>query len=81
MSPRLAVLGTVVQLELRQRIRSVSWLVLVSVVFVLVGIVTALLWFALPAFGDDDLASAGIYSTLIFFVLLIGGFVAIKYML
>jgi ABC-type transport system involved in multi-copper enzyme maturation permease subunit len=75
MSPRLAVLGTIVQLELRQRIRSVSWLVLVSVVFVLVGIVTVLLWFALPAFGSDDLASAGIYSTLIFFVLLIGSLV------
>ncbi|MGY6497928.1 MAG: ABC transporter permease [Microcella sp.] len=75
MSPRLAVLGTVVQLELRQRIRSVSWLVLVSVVFVLVGIVTVLLWLALPAFGGDDLASAGIYSTLIFFILLVGSLV------
>lgn len=75
MSPRLAVLGTIVQLELRQRIRSVSWLVLVSVVFVLVGVVTVLLWFALPAFGGDDLASAGIYSTLIFFVLLVGSLV------
>lgn len=75
MNPRIAVLGTIVQLELRQRIRSVSWLVLVSVVFVLVGAVTALLWFALPAFGNDDTASAGIYSSLIFFVLLVGSLV------
>lgn len=75
MSPRLAVLGTIVQLELRQRIRSVSWVVLISVVFVLVGIVTVLLWFALPSFGDDGTASAGIYSTLIFFVLLVGSLV------
>lgn len=75
MSPRLAVLGTIVQLELRQRIRSVSWVVLVSVVFVLVGAVTVLLWFALPAFGGDDAASAGTYSALIFFVLLVGSLV------
>ncbi len=75
MNPRLAVLGTIVQLELRQRIRSVSWVVLVSVVFVLVGAVTVLLWFALPAFGGDDAASAGTYSALIFFVLLVGSLV------
>lgn len=65
-------LGTIVQLELRQRIRSVAWLVLVSVVFVLVGIVTALLWFSITAFGGDIAASAGVYSTIIFFVLLVG---------
>ncbi|MBA4247960.1 MAG: ABC transporter permease [Microbacterium sp.] len=65
-------LGTIVQLELRQRIRSVAWLVLVSVVFVLVGIVTALLWFSITAFGGDIADSAGVYSTIIFFVLLVG---------
>ena len=41
MSRYLDTLGTIVLLELRQRIRSVAWVVLVSVVFVLVGIVTA----------------------------------------
>ena len=66
------ILGTIVRLELRQRIRSVAWLVLVSVVFVLVGIVTALLWFSITAFGGDIAASAGVYSTIIFFVLLVG---------
>ena len=65
-------LGTIVLLELRQRIRSVAWVVLVSVVFVLVGIVTALLWASLAAFGADVASSAGVYSTIIFFVLLVG---------
>jgi len=65
-------LGTIVQLELRQRIRSVAWVVLVSVVFVLVGIVTALLWASITAFGGDVADSAGVYSTIIFFVLLVG---------
>ncbi len=72
MSRYLDTLGTLVQLELRQRIRSVAWIVLVSVVFVLVGIVTALLWVSLDAFGGDVAATAGVYSTIIFFVLLVG---------
>lgn len=78
MNRSLDVLGTIVRLELAQRIRSVSWIVLISVVFVLVGIVTVLLWFALPlAYGsNEDAASSGIYSTLIFFVLLVGTLVA-----
>jgi len=65
-------LGTIVLLELRQRIRSVAWVVLVSIVFVLVGLVTVSLWASLPAFGGDAADSAGIYSTIIFFVLLVG---------
>lgn len=72
MSPSLGVLGTLVLLELRQRIRSVAWLVLVIVVFVLVGIVTALLWASLDAFGGNVDETAGVYSTIIFFVLLVG---------
>jgi len=72
MTRYLDTLGTLVQLELRQRIRSVAWIVLVSVVFVLVGIVTALLWFSLGAFGGDVSANAAVYSTIIFFVLLVG---------
>ena len=59
MSRYLDTLGTLVQLELRQRIRSVAWVVLVSVVFVLVGIVTALLWASITAFGGDVADSAG----------------------
>lgn len=72
MSPSLDVLGTLVLLELRQRVRSVTWLVLVIVVFVLVGIVTALLWASLDAFGGNVEQTAGVYSTIIFFVLLVG---------
>lgn len=72
MSRSVDVLGTLVLLELRQRIRSVSWLVLVIVVFVLVGLVTALLWASLGAFGGDVAETAGVYSTIIFFVLLVG---------
>lgn len=68
----LDTLGTLVRLELRQRIRSTAWVVLVSVVFVLVGLVTALLWASLAAFGADVDVSAGVYSTIIFFVLLVG---------
>lgn len=65
-------LGTIVRLELQQRIRSTAWVVLVSVVFVLVGVVTALLWASLAAFGTAARDSAGVYSTIIFFVLLVG---------
>jgi ABC-2 type transport system permease protein len=72
MSRSLDVLGTLVVLELRQRIRSVAWLVLVIVVFVAVGLVTALLWASLSAFGGNADETAGIYSTIIFFVLLVG---------
>lgn len=72
MSRYLDTLGTIVLLELRQRIRSVAWVVLVSVVFVLVGVVTVLLWASLAAFGGDVAESAGVYSTVIYFVLLVG---------
>lgn len=72
MTRYLDTLGTIVRLELQQRIRSVAWVVLVSVVFVLVGVVTALLWASLTAFDNGVGESAGVYSTIIFFVLLIG---------
>lgn len=72
MSRYLDTLGTIVRLELQQRIRSTAWVVLVSVVFVLVGLVTALLWASLTAFDVGVAETAGIYSTIIFFVLLVG---------
>ncbi len=72
MTRYIDVLGALVLLELRQRIRSVAWVVLVSVVFVLVGVVTALLWASLSAFGGDEARASGVYSTIIFFVLLVG---------
>jgi ABC-type transport system involved in multi-copper enzyme maturation permease subunit len=72
MTRYLDTLGIIVLLELRQRIRSVAWVVLVSVVFVLVGVVTVLLWLSLSAFGGNAADTAGVYSTIIFFVLLVG---------
>jgi len=72
MNRSIDLLGTLVLLELRQRIRSVAWVVLVIVVFVLVGLVTALLWASLASFGGNVAETAGVYSTIIFFVLLVG---------
>ncbi len=71
MTRYLDTLGTIILLELRQRIRSAAWIVLVIVVFVLVGVVTAMLWASISAFGGDA-ETAGVYSTIIFFVLLVG---------
>ena len=75
MNAWIAGLGTIASLELRQRIRSVAWVVLVSVVFVLVGIVTLMLWISLEQFGSTLDDNAAVYSTIIFFVLLVGTFV------
>lgn len=72
MSPWISGLGTIAALELRQRVRSVAWFVLLIVVFVIVGIVTLLLWFSLAQFGDESADNAAIYSSIIFFVLLVG---------
>lgn len=65
-------LGTIAALELRQRVRSVAWIVLLSIVFVVVAIVTLLLWFSLTQFGEENVDNAAIYSSIVFFVLLIG---------
>lgn len=65
--------GVIVSLELRQRVRGVSWYVLLGVFAALILIVTALLALTLGSFGD---AGGGIFSTLIYFVLLLGTLVA-----
>lgn len=72
MNAWITSLGTIASLELRQRVRSVAWIVLLSIVFVVVGLVTLLLWFALAQFGEDGIDNAAIYSSIIFFVLLVG---------
>jgi len=66
-------LGVIVVLELRQRVRGVAWYVLLGVFMLLVGIVTFLLWLASAAWmaGGGD-----IFSTIIFFVLLLGTLVS-----
>lgn len=79
MSAFLSGTGVVLSLELRQRVRGVSWYVLLGVFVVLIAIVTALLSVALGGFGvdaRDSGAGGGIYSTIIYFVLLLGTLVA-----
>ena len=66
----LSGVGVVLGLELRQRVRGTGWYVLLGVFTLLVGLVTLLLWLSLGALGGDT--AGGIFSTLIFFVLLLG---------
>jgi ABC-2 type transport system permease protein len=66
----LTGVGVVLGLELRQRVRGTAWYILLGVFTVLVAIVTLLLWLSLGALGGDT--AGGIFSTLIFFVLLLG---------
>jgi ABC-2 type transport system permease protein len=65
-------------LELRQRVRGTAWYVLLGLFVVLVAIVTVLLSIALGGFTEYDtgIAGGGIYSTIIYFVLLLGTLVA-----
>jgi ABC-2 type transport system permease protein len=65
--------GVIVSLELRQRVRGVSWYILLGVFAALVLVVTAMLALTLGSFGDTG---GGIFSTLIYFVLLLGTLVA-----
>ncbi|WP_309621170.1 ABC transporter permease [Salinibacterium sp.] len=66
----------ILTLELRQRVRTVSWYVLIGVFIALIAIVTVVLSIALNGFGANDSGGAGIYSTIIYFVLLLGTLVA-----
>jgi len=68
--------GVILSLELRQRVRSVSWYILLAVFVALILIVTVLLSFALYGFRASDDGGGGIYSTIIYFVLLLGTLVA-----
>jgi ABC-type transport system involved in multi-copper enzyme maturation permease subunit len=70
MTTWLSGVGVVLGLELRQRVRGKAWYVLLGVFTVLVALVTLLLWLSLGSLGGDT--GAGIFSTLIFFVLLLG---------
>jgi len=75
MSGFLSGIGVIVGLELKQRVRSVAWYVLLGVSGFLVLVVTAVLGFSLGAFGNDDVGGA-VFSALIFFVLLLGTLVS-----
>lgn len=66
----------ILTLELRQRVRTISWYVLIGVFIALIAIVTVVLSVALSGFGADDSGGGGVYSTIIYFVLLLGTLVA-----
>ncbi|MGL4340246.1 MAG: ABC transporter permease [Rhodoglobus sp.] len=71
--------GVIAALELRQRLRSVTWYVLIGVFVGLVALVTMVLYFSLKAYssGGSDASSGGwIFSTIVYFVLLLGTLVA-----
>ncbi|WP_341953078.1 ABC transporter permease [Salinibacterium sp. TMP30] len=68
--------GVILSLELRQRVRTVSWFILLGVFVGLILIVTVLLSFALNGFGSPNDGGGGVYSTIIYFVLLLGTLVA-----
>ena len=61
-------LGTLVRLDLTQRVRSVAWYVLLGVFAALLVLVTAL---SLLAFSYSDGVGAGVYSVVVFVVLLL----------
>ena len=69
----LTGLGTIIGLELRQRVRGVAWYVLLGVFAVLVAIVTLLLW---ASISYTEVGGGYLFSTIIFFVLLLGTLVA-----
>ncbi|WP_438855119.1 ABC transporter permease [Agromyces sp. M3QZ16-3] len=66
-------LWLVVTLDLRQRVRTVAWYVLLGVFVVLVAGVTVLLVLATNAFLDGG---GGVFSSIVFFVLLLGTLVS-----
>jgi ABC-type transport system involved in multi-copper enzyme maturation permease subunit len=63
----------IVTLDLRQRVRGVAWYVLLGVFVLLVAAVTVLLTLATNAWTDGG---AGVFSTIVFFVLLLGTLVS-----
>ncbi len=66
-------LGTIIRLELTQRVRSVSWYVLLGI-FALVLLVVTI--FASLAWYSPDSRGSGIYSTVVYIVLLLAVFVS-----
>ncbi len=63
----------IVTLDLKQRVRGVAWYALLGVFVLLVTIVTALLVLATNAW---DAGGGGVFSTIVFFVLLLGTLVS-----
>lgn len=69
--------GVVLGLELRQRVRGTAWYILIGIFVLLVAIVTAVVWLVTGAWGMDAGSNgAGAFSSIIYFVLLLGTLVA-----
>jgi ABC-type transport system involved in multi-copper enzyme maturation permease subunit len=70
MSAFFSGLWVVLSLELKQRVRGKSWYILIGIFVALVALVTLALWTGIQAFGGD--VGGGVFSTVIYFVLLLG---------
>jgi len=70
MKDRILAVGTVVDLELRQRVRSTAWYVLLAVAAALLLVVSVLLLGVAAAVGRDG--GPQVFSVIVFFVLLLG---------
>lgn len=68
--------GVIVSLELRQRVRGRAWYVLLGVFVGLIAIVTVLMSIALQVTSANAASGGAIFSTIIYFVLLLGTLVA-----
>ena len=61
-------IGTLIRLELTQRVRSVAWYVLLGIFFTVLLAVTLL---AFASFGFRPDSGGGVFSVVVFFVLLL----------
>jgi ABC-type transport system involved in multi-copper enzyme maturation permease subunit len=71
MSSFFSGVGVILSLELRQRVRGVAWYVLLGIFTALIAIVTVLLSIAFSGMPDNTIRGAT-FSTIIYFVLLLG---------
>ncbi len=76
MTAFVAGVGVIASLEIRQRVRGTAVWVLLSIFVGLMFIVTALLTIAFAGFGSQNAGGGEIFSTIIYFVLLLGTLVA-----
>jgi ABC-2 type transport system permease protein len=70
--------GTIFSLEMRQRVRGLAWYILLGVFFLLILLVTVVLGFVIFSSGGGGKSQSGAsaFSTIIYFVLLLGTLVA-----
>lgn len=76
MNDFLPGVGVILSLELRQRVRGRAWYVLLGTFFALIAFVTVLMSIALSSSRVNNASGGAIFSTIIYFVLLLGTLVA-----